>query len=239
MSCNPCPRDAQKDGDNWGGTSRSRAFQMHVMKLDLLPTAFLSFGCACSAASSGRTCTPAKNPTGADLPVLHGAVVHGPFPDEAALCQSVYEGQLACSKRSSQRVAGPTSATAGGFGRVEIVDAGGYDDRCAIAFQVADRLYVHDSPGLCLSTGHSHYMPTVREIAFRDLDGISPGELVIIADVEIAYDEVEDAPPRTTPPIPALTMAIICGQRGGGTPSCVSVTTKAPEEFLATHRFRF
>ena len=106
-------------------------------------------------------------------------------------------------------------------------------------FQIAGRLYVHDQPGLCLQIGHSVYLPTVRELAFRDLDGVSPRELVLIADVEIARDEVDDAPPRTTPPIPPLTLAISCGQRGGGTPSCVTVTTKAPEEFLATHSFSF
>lgn len=171
--------------------------------------------------------------------MLHGAAVHGPFQDEAALCQTVYEGQAACLKRPSQRLAGPTSATTDGFGRVEIVDAGVYDDRCAILFEIAGRLYVHDRPGLCLSTGHSFYMPEVREIAFRDLDGVSPRELVIIADVEIGYDEVEGAPPRTTPPIPPLTMAVICGQRGGSTPSCVAVTTKTPEDFVSTHKFLF
>jgi hypothetical protein len=68
---------------------------------------------------------------------------------------------------------------------------------------------------------------------------VNPRELVIIADVEIVYDEVDDAPPRTTPPIPPLTMAIICGQRGGSTPSCVAATTKAPEDFISTHKFRF
>lgn len=177
--------------------------------------------------------------TGLELPLLHAAAVHGPFPDEAALCKAVYEGQADCLKRPTQRVAGQTRAPAGGFGLVEIVDAGLYDDRCAIVFQIADRLYVHDQPGLCSSIGHSSYMPEVREIAFRDLDGVGPQELVIIADVEIARDEVDDEPPRTTPPVPPLTMAIICGQRGGATPSCVAATTKAPEAFLATHRFRF
>ena len=210
-----------------------------LMKADLLVATIVASGCACPTPSAVPTSTPPKNPTESDLPVLHGAAVLGPFPDEAALCQTAYEGQAACLTRPSQHVAGPTSATADGFGRVEIVDAGLYDDRCAILFQIADRLYVHDRPGLCLSTGHSLYMPEVREIAFHDLDGVGPRELVIIADVEIVYDEVDDAPPREASPPRPLTMAIICGQRGGGTPSCMTVTTKAPEDFIATHRFRF
>jgi hypothetical protein len=207
------------------------------MKIDLLAAAFLASGCACPTPAAGPTSTP-KTPPGSDTPVLHGAAVHGPFPDEAALCQTVYAGQAACLKRPSEQVSGPTTVTADGFARVEILDAGLFDDRCAILFQIADRLYVHDQPGLCLSTGHSVYMPAVRDIEFRDLDGVSPRELVIVADVEIVYDE-DGAPPRTTPPIPPLTMAVICGQRGGGTPSCVAFTTKAPEDFLAAHRFSF
>src|SRR3982750_2028060 len=119
------------------------------MKTRRLAVALLALGSACS------TRLPSRQPAAADLPVLHGAAVHGPFPDEAAICQAVYEGQPGCLKRPNERVVGPTSATSREFGRVEIVEAGVYDDRCALLFQIADRLYVHDQPALCWSQGHS------------------------------------------------------------------------------------
>lgn len=208
--------------------------------MHFIAATLLTLGCACSTRSAAPTPTPTQPPRGVDLPVLHGAAVHGPFQDEAALCRAVYAGQADCLKRPSQQVAGPTSAaTAGGFAHVEIVDAGLDNDRCAIVFQIADRLYVQDHPGLCLHEGYSFYMPKVREIGFRDLDRMGTKELVIIADVEVGYDAADGAPPQTTAPVRPVAMAIVCGQRRGGTPSCVVATTNAPEDFVVTHNFRF
>ncbi len=89
-----------------------------------------------------------------------------------------------------------------------------------------------------MSQGHSVYVPTVRDLAFRDLDGMHPPDLVIVADVQIIIDETEGAPSGETPPIPPRTMAMFCGRRGAS-PSCVEVTTSNPEAFIASHGFRF
>ena len=205
------------------------------MSLVLRAVALLVLGVACSA-PTGPSSRP---PTRIDKPVLHAAAIQGPFVDEAAVCRDIYSSGPGCLKRTSDLVQGPTTATATGFGRIEIVDAWLGDHRCAVLFDVAGRLYVHTGPSFCTSRGHTLYLPTVKELAFRDLDGVNPPDLMIVANVEIVRDEIEGAPVRDTQPLPPLTMAMFCGRRGGNTPSCVQVTTKDPEAFAVTHELAF
>lgn len=206
------------------------------MKLDLGAATLLALlGFACAAPAG----TPSRAPARADRPVLHAALVQGPFPDEATICRTIYSGGPDCLRRTPDVARGPRITSANGFGRVEIVDAWVGDHRCAVLFEIAGRLYVHTAPAFCLSQGHTLYLPTVKELAVRDLDGVHPPDVAIITEVEIARDEVEGAPVRDEPPIPPRTIAMFCGRRGGSTPSCVEVTTSDPTAFAATHELAF